>query len=143
MSGVKSRGRRVSFKLTFPDGTPSWYRKVWAVTAERIQEYASYAGVALTEVSVHWHPDFIGTSKCSLGEAGEGMITLCCSPTDEDTFIHEVAHLVVPGQHSVKWAKTYAQLMSVFMPEARSIAAAVEAWKMYPAMRKVVKITYG
>jgi hypothetical protein len=33
--------------------------------------------------------------------------------------------------------------MSVFMPEAKSIAAAVEAWKMYPAMRKVVKITYG
>ena len=143
MSGVKRRGRRVSFKLTFPDGTPSWYRKVWAATAERIEEYASYAGVTLTELSVHWHEDYIGTSKCSLGEAAEGVITLCCSPTDEDTFLHEVAHLMVPGQHSVKWARAYVDLMGKFMPIAKAKAAAVEAWKMYPAMRKVVKITNG
>lgn len=143
MNGVKPTGRRVSFKLIFPEGTPSWYRKVWAATSDRIREYTAHAGVTLTELSVHWHTDYIGTSKCSLGETAEGVITLCCSPTDEDTFLHEVAHLMVPGQHSVKWAKAYVALMEKYMPIAKAKASAVEAWKMYPAMRKVVSITNG
>jgi predicted metal-dependent hydrolase len=136
MSGGKIKSARASTKLTFPDAAPSWFKKVWKGMMPRIQQYAKYAGVHVKEVHVHWHEDPRRTS-CSLGEEYRGKITLCTTPTDEDTIIHEVAHIAVEGQHNEEWAKLFVKMVNHFLPRYKAYTAIYDAWKSYKSVAKV------
>jgi len=136
MSGGKIKSARASTKLTFPDTAPSWFKKVWKGMMPRIQQYAKYAGVHVKEVHVHWHEDPRRTS-CSLGEEYRGKITLCTTPTDEDTIIHEVAHIAVEGQHNEEWARLFVKMANHFLPRYKAYTAIYDAWKSYKSVAKV------
>lgn len=125
-----------TFKMTFPDNTPAWYRGVWEGMIPRIKEYEKYAKVKISEVHIHWHDDTRRTS-CSLGEEQQGKITLCTSPIDEDTIIHEVAHVAVEGQHNAKWAAIFVDMARHFLPKHRAVVAIYDAWKSYKSVAKV------
>jgi predicted metal-dependent hydrolase len=101
-----------------------------------MREYARFAKVSIDEVHVHWHADQRRNS-CSLGEALGAKITLCTTPTDEDTFIHEVAHIGIAGQHSAKWAKLFVDMAKHFLPKYRAAAAIYDAWKSYKSIAVV------
>jgi predicted metal-dependent hydrolase len=136
MSGGKIKSARASTKLTFPDAAPSWFKRVWKGMMPRIQKYAKYAGVHVKEVHVHWHEDPRRTS-CSLGEEYRGKITLCTTPTDEDTIIHEVAHIAVEGQHNEEWARLFVRMANHFLPRYKAYTAIYDAWKSYKSVAKV------
>lgn len=136
MGGGKIKSARASTKLTFPGSAPSWFKRVWKGMMPRIQQYAKYAGVHVKEVHVHWHEDPRRTS-CSLGEEYRGKITLCTTPTDEDTIIHEVAHIAVEGQHNEEWARLFVRMANHFLPRYKAYTAIYDAWKSYRSVAKV------
>lgn len=141
MAGSKRKRKQGSTKLTFSDGAPSWFQVVWASVMPRVQEYAVYAGVTIDEVHIHWHDDPRRTS-CSLGEAFAGKITLCTNPADEDTFIHEVAHIGIDGQHNAEWAALFVKMAKHFLPKHKAAIAIYDAWKSYKAIAKVCPNPY-
>ena len=102
----------------------------------RIQQYAKFAGVHVKEIHVHWHED-TRRNQCSLGEELGGKITLCTHPTDEDTIIHEVAHVAVDGQHNEEWARLFVKMANHFLPKYKAATAIYDAWKSYKSIAKV------
>ncbi len=135
MSGAKHKRPEVSFK----GEAPAWYRKQWNVAVDHIVAIAKVAGVSVAKIEIHWHDDPARGRQCALGEAGSNALTFCTNPADEDTFIHEVAHLSSPGQHGKQWAWCYYKLLRKFMTEAKMISAMAEAMKIYPSIRKLVR----
>jgi hypothetical protein len=134
MSGARSKRDR----LVFIGDAPTWYRKMWSSSAGHIDRIAKRAGTKVSKVVVHWHDDPAKGRACALGEADKDILTFCTHPADEDTFIHEVAHVATPGQHGPQWAECYYRLLKEFMSEGRVVCAVAEAMKNYPSVRKLV-----
>jgi hypothetical protein len=135
MPGAKHKRPEVEFK----GDAPVWYRKQWNVAVDHIVAIAKVAGVRVAKIEVHWHEDPARGRQCALGEANTDSLTFCTNPADEDTFIHEVAHIATPGQHGSQWAECYLNLLRQFMSEAKTISAMAESMKIYPSVRKLVR----
>lgn len=135
MPGAKHKRPRVEFK----GEAPAWYRKQWEISVGRIMVIAKAAGASVGSIQIHWHDDPAKGRQCALGEASTDSLTFCTNPADEDTFIHEVAHIATPGQHGTQWAECYLKLLRQFMPEPKVINAVAEGMKIYPSMRRLVR----
>tara|TARA_R110000868_G_scaffold27332_2_gene103964 strand:+ start:17302 stop:17730 length:429 start_codon:yes stop_codon:yes gene_type:complete len=135
MPGAKHKRPEVLFK----GEAPAWYRKQWNIAVSHIIAVAKVANVRVSKVEIHWHDDPARGKHCSLGEADSEGLTFCTNPSDEDTFIHEVAHLATPGQHGNQWAECYYMLLRHFMSEAKMVSSIAEAMKTYPSVRKLVR----
>jgi hypothetical protein len=104
------------FRTVYDPAAPKSDRLEWRPTLRFVAKVCQEQGIALKRVHVHYHPEGEDSIPSShpFGEAEywNGVIYLCA--WDEDTILHELAHVWSESWHTPKWASLYHALKRIY-----------------------------
>jgi hypothetical protein len=133
------------FKTVYDPAAPEEDRKEWRPTLRFIAKVCKEQGIHLKRVHVHYHPEgedaIPNTHPFGEAEYWNGVIYLCA--WDEDTILHELAHVWTESWHTPKWASVYLSLCEIYMKREDFMESVVDAAAQQPVVRHALKRIYG
>ena len=133
------------FRTVYDPAAPKGDRLEWRPTLRFVAKVCQEQGIALKRVHVHYHPEGEDNIPSShpFGEAEywNGVIYLCA--WDEDTILHELAHVWSESWHTPKWASLYLSLCEHYMSREDFMEAVVGTAAEMPVVRHALKRIYG
>jgi hypothetical protein len=129
----------------YDPAAPESDRKEWRSTLKFIAKVCKEQNIRLKRVHVHYHPEgeenIPSTHPWGEAEYWNGAIYLCA--WDEDTILHELAHVWTESWHTPKWASVYLSLCEIYMTKEDFMEAVVDTASMQPVVRHALKRIYG
>ena len=133
------------FRTVYDPAAPQSDRLEWRPTLRYVAKVCKEQGINLKRVHVHYHPEGEDNipSAHPFGEAEywNGVIYLCA--WDEDTILHELAHVWSESWHTPKWASLYLSLCEHYMSREDFMEAVVGTAAEMPVVRHALKRIYG